>query len=153
MPGFEPPDAAFETRVRASFARQHVMRTIGATLTRVRPGEVTIELPFRPDLTQQHGFVHAGVVTIIADSACGYAAFSLMPPEASVLTVEYKVNLLSPARGDRLVAHARVTKPGRVLTVCTADVAALSDGRERPVATMLATLMAIRDRPDLPPGL
>jgi uncharacterized protein (TIGR00369 family) len=110
-------DPAFEARVRASFARQGVMTTIGARLTRVAAGAVEIELPFRSDLTQQHGFVHAGVITTIADSACGYAAFSLMPAEASVLTVEYKVNLLAPARGDRFVARGRVVKPGRTLTV------------------------------------
>jgi uncharacterized protein (TIGR00369 family) len=146
-------DPAFEARVRASFARQGVMTTIGARLTRVAAGAVEIELPFRSDLTQQHGFVHAGVITTIADSACGYAAFSLMPAEASVLTVEYKVNLLAPARGDRFVARGRVVKPGRTLTVCAADVVAVTAAGETPVSTMLATLMALYDRPDLPRGL
>ena len=152
MPNFEPQDPGFETRVRASFARQRVMQTIGARLIRVIPGETVIELPFRDDLTQQHGFVHAGIVTTIADSACGYAAFTLMPAESAVLTVEYKVNLLAPARGERMIARARVTRPGRTLTVCLADVVALADGRETPIATMLATLMAVHDRPDVPGG-
>jgi uncharacterized protein (TIGR00369 family) len=154
VPAAPPPrDQAFEVRVRASFARQSVMTTIGARLTRVTPGAVEIELPFRSDLTQQHGFVHAGVITTIADSACGYAAFSLMPAEASVLTVEYKVNLLAPARGDRFVARGRVMKPGRTLTVCAADVVAVTAAGETPVSTMLATLIALYDRPDLPPGV
>lgn len=153
MPNFEPQDPGFETRVRASFARQRVMQTIGARLARVVPGETVIELPFRDDLTQQHGFVHAGIVTTIADSACGYAAFTLMPAGASVLTVEYKVNLLAPARGERMIARARVTRPGRTLTVCLADVVALADGRETPIAIMLATLMAVQDHPDVPRGL
>ncbi len=152
MPAFEPSDPRFESRVRASFARQKLMTTIGACLTRVAPGEIVIELPFRDDLTQQHGFVHAGIVTTIADSACGYAALSLMAPEAAVLTVEYKVNLLAPARGERMVARGRVLKPGRTLTVCWADVAARERGAERPVATMLATLMAIRERADVEAG-
>jgi uncharacterized protein (TIGR00369 family) len=152
MPPFEPQDPAFDARVRASFALQRVMRTLGARLTRVAPGETEITLPFREDLTQQHGFLHAGIVTTIADSACGYAAFSLMPPDAAVLTVEYKVSLLAPARGDALVARGRVIRAGRTLTVCVGEVVALSDGAEKAVATMLATMMTLRERPDLPPG-
>lgn len=139
--------------MRASFACQEVMTTIGAALTRVSAGEVDIELPFRQDLTQQHGFLHAGIVTTIVDSACGYAALSLMPAEASVLTVEYKVNLLSPARGALMIARGRVLKPGRTLTVCAGDVVALVDGNEKPVATMLATMMAVYERPDMPHGM
>jgi uncharacterized protein (TIGR00369 family) len=150
---FKPLDAGFEARVRASFARQQVMKTIGARLVSVEPGAIAIELPFRPDLTQQHGFLHGGIVTTIADSACGYAALSLMAPEAAVLTVEYKVNLLAPARGDAVLARARVVRPGRTLTVCEAEVVAREGGRERAVARMLATLMALTDRPDLPSGL
>jgi uncharacterized protein (TIGR00369 family) len=149
MPAFESPDPGFEKRIRGSFARQRVMQTIGATMTRVSPGEVEIALPFREDLTQQHGFLHAGVVSIIADSACGYAAYSLMPADAAVLTVEYKVNFLSPAQGDRVVARARVTKHGRTVTVSTCDVFAVTGGREQIVATMLGTLMTIRERPGL----
>ncbi|OGK97964.1 MAG: hypothetical protein A3E31_04680 [Candidatus Rokubacteria bacterium RIFCSPHIGHO2_12_FULL_73_22] len=153
MPAFEPRDPGWAARVRASFARQTVMTTIGARLGRVAPGAVDIELPFRADLCQQHGFLHAGIVTIIADSSCGYAALSLMEPDAAVLTVEFKLNLLAPARGARLVARGRVTRPGRTLTICQAEVVALQDAAETPVATMLATLMALQGRPDLPQGL
>lgn len=153
MSAWAPRDAAYDARVRASFARQALMTTIGATLVRVAPGEVDIDLPFREDLPQQHGVLHGGIVTAIADSACGDAALSLLLPEAAVLTVEYKVNLLAPARGARLLARGRVLRPGRTLTVCRADVAALDDGAERLVATMLATIMAVRDRPDVPAGL
>ncbi len=138
---FEPQDPNFETRVRASFARLSLMKTIGASLIRVSPGEVEIDLSFRQDLTQQHGFLAAGVVTAIVDTACGYAALSLMPAGPEVLTVEYKVNFVSPARGQRLIARGRVTKPGRTLTVCAGDVFALSNGSEKLVATMLATII------------
>lgn len=134
-----------EQRIRESFARQAIMTTIGASITHIGPGEVTIELPFRVEITQQHGFVHAGVVTTIVDNACGYAALSLMPPAAAVLTVEYKVNFLSPAVGDKLVATGRVLRPGRTLMVCLGEVVALTDGREKAVATMLATMIARED--------
>ena len=149
MPAFEARDSAFESRVRGSVARQRVMQTIGASLTRVSPGEVEIVLPFREDLTQQHGFLHAGIVSTIADSACGYAAYTLMPADAAVLTVEYKVNFLSPAQGDRMIARARVTKPGRTVTVCTCEVFAVKNAKERIVATMLGTIMAVRGRESL----
>lgn len=142
----EPQTARFEERVRASFARQGLMRTIGARLTRVAPGEVSIEIPYNADFTQQHGFMHAGIVTSIADTACGYAAFTLMPEDADVLSVEYKINLLAPARGEKLVARAAVHRAGRTLTVCSADVFAVTNGEEKIVATMLATMMAIRGR-------
>jgi len=145
MPTFEPQDPNFEVRVRESFARQKVMETIGASLTRVSPGEVEIELPFRDDLTQQHGFLHAAVVTAIVDSACGYAAMTLMPPDATVLTIEYKVNFVSPAMGDRMIASGHVTKPGRTITVCWGDVVAQSDGQEKLIATMLGTMITLRD--------
>lgn len=144
-----PQDPDFEARVRDSFARQAAMRLIGAELARVAPGEVDIRLPFRADLTQQHGSLHAGIVTAIADSACGYAALTLMPPSAGVVSVEFKVNLLAPAAGEAFVARARVKRSGRTLSVCTADVYALRDGEERPVATMLGTMMAVVDRPEL----
>ena len=147
MPSFEPQDPYFEARVRASFARQQVMATLGATMARVAPGEVEIELPFRADLTQQNGFLHAGIVTTIVDSACGYAAYSLMPAGVNVLTVEYKVNLLAPARGERFVARGSVLRAGRTITVCAGDVVAVQDDREQLVATMLATMMTVRDRP------
>lgn len=148
MPAFEPQDPDFEARVRASFARQQVMATLGASITRVAPGEVEIQLPFRSDLTQQNGFLHAGIVTTILDSACGYAAFSLMPAGVNVLTVEYKVNLIAPAVGALFAARGRVVKPGRTITVCTGEVVAVQDGRERLVATMQATMMQIHHRPD-----
>jgi uncharacterized protein (TIGR00369 family) len=122
------------------------MTTIGAEMTHVTPGAVEIVLPFRADLTQQHGFLHAGIITTIVDSACGYAALSLMPPDTGVLTVEYKVNFLAPAAGERFFARGRVTKPGRTLTVCAGDIFAQQDGHERLIATMLTTMMAIRDR-------
>lgn len=144
-----PVDSGFEPRVRASFARQRLMDTIGAVLTRVDPGAVEIALPYRTDLTQQHGFIHAGIVATILDSACGYAAFSLMPADVAVLTVEYKINLLRPAKGDRLVARARVVRSGKTLTVCTGDVVAQTGGPENVVATMLATIMAVPQRDDL----
>ena len=143
MPAFAPQDENFEARVRSSFARQRLMETIGAELTRVAAGEVEIALPFREDLTQQHGYLHAGVVTSIVDSACGYAALSLTPADAEVLSVEYKINLLSPARGERIIARGRVIRAGRNLTVCLGDVFAVSDGQEKLVATMLATMMTV----------
>jgi uncharacterized protein (TIGR00369 family) len=146
---FTPLDPQFEARVRSSFARQRVMGTIGAVLTRVEPGAVTIELPFREDLTQQHGFLHAGIVTTVLDSACGYAAFSLMPADVAVLTVEYKVNLLAPAKGERMVAQGRVLRTGRTLTVCSGDVLAPAGQGDKVVATMLATLMAVPERDGL----
>ena len=144
MMTFEPHDPNFESRVRASFARQGLMETIGARLTGVSAGEVEIELPFREDLTQQHGYLHAGVVTSIVDSACGYAALTLTPASAEVVSVEYKINLLSPAVGERFVARGRVLRAGRNLTVCAGDVFAQVKGKEKLVATMLATMMTVR---------
>ena len=143
---FTPADAAFEQRVRASFARQRVMSTIGAELTSVSSGEVVIELPFREDLTQQHGYLHAAMITAIVDSACGYAASTLMPADAAVLTAEYKVNFLAPAAGRRFVAYGRVMKPGRTLTVTVGDVIAETEAGPKQVATMLATIMTVGGR-------
>jgi uncharacterized protein (TIGR00369 family) len=143
---FQPSDPDFASRVRASFVRQTVMTTIGAEMTQIAPGAVEIAMPYRADLAQQHGFLHAGVISMIVDSACGYAALSLMPGDTGVLTVEYKVNFIAPAAGERFVARGRVTKPGRTLTVCVGDVFAQQDGEERLIATMLTTMMAIRDR-------
>jgi uncharacterized protein (TIGR00369 family) len=125
------------------------MQTIGARIVRVDPGEVELELPFRDDLTQQHGFLHAGIVTALVDSACGYAALSLMDREAAVLSVEYKVNLLAPAVGDRMRAVGRVIKSGRTLVVCTGEVIAVAGDSESVVTVMQATMMAVRDRPEL----
>jgi uncharacterized protein (TIGR00369 family) len=146
---FKATDPAYENRVRESFARQTVMSTIGANMTIVTPGFVEIELPFRSDLSQQNGFIHAGIITTICDSACGYAAFTLMPLGTAVLTVEFKVNLLSPAKGDVIIARGRVTRPGKTLTVCAGDVFARSGDDEKVIATMLATMMCLRDRTDL----
>lgn len=129
-------------RVAMSYGNQKAMALIGAALTEIGEGTATIELPVRPDLTQQHGFVHAGIVTMIVDTACGYAAYSTMSPDSAVLTVEFKVNFISPAMGERLIARGRVLKPGRTLTVCQGDVFAVNDGREKLVATMLATMIA-----------
>ncbi len=143
---FTPQDPQYEARVRASFAGQRVMETLGASLVRVEPGAVEIVLPFRADLTQQHGFLHAGIVATILDSACGYAAFSLMPADAAVLTVEYKINLLRPAAGERFAARARVVRAGQTLTVCSGDVFAQEGEEEKAVATMLATIMAVAER-------
>jgi uncharacterized protein (TIGR00369 family) len=143
-----PPNPDFAARVRDSFARQAAMRLIGATLTEVLPGRVTIALPVRDDLTQQHKFVHGGIVGMIADSAGGYAAFTLMPADASVLTVEYKINMLAPATGETLVARGAVLKPGRTLSVVRADVCSLSAGREKLVATMQQTLMVMHGMED-----
>jgi uncharacterized protein (TIGR00369 family) len=142
-----PADPAFAERVRSSFNKQKIMHTLGATLTRVEPGRVEIEMPFRPELTQQHGFLHAGVTTTIADSACGYAALSVMPPNTGVLSIEYKVNLLAPGQGSRFVARGRVVRAGRTIIVCSSDVLAISEGQETMVATMLATILVVRDRP------
>jgi uncharacterized protein (TIGR00369 family) len=147
--GFQPQDPGYEGRVRASFARQRAMDTLGARLVRVAPGEVEIELPFREDLTQQHGFLHAGIVTAVLDSACGYAAFTLMPADAAVLSIEFKTNLLSPARGELLVAAARVVRAGRTVTVCQADARMRDGGREKHVATMLGTMMTLQNREGL----
>jgi len=145
----EPSNPHFEEAVRNSFAAQQLMATIGARLTLVAAGEIEIRVRFRPDLTQQHGFLHAGVVTSALDSACGYAAFSLMPDGVGVLTVEFKTNLLAPARGEELIARGRVVRVGRTITVCQADASMISDGVETSVATMLATIMMVRDRPDV----
>ena len=141
-----PRDADYEARVRASFARQRFMATLGATLERVTPGEVAIAFGFRDDLTQQHGYLHAGVMTAVADSACGYAALTTMEPNAGVLAVEFKINLLAPGRGERFVAVARVVRSGRTLTVCTCDVIAEADGARTTIALMQGTMMAVRGR-------
>jgi uncharacterized protein (TIGR00369 family) len=140
------PDPGFERKVRESFARQRAMATLGASLARVVPGEVDLTLPFRADLTQQHGFLHGGVITAVVDSACGYAALSLMPAGTAVLTVEFKVNLVSPGRGERFLARGRVIRPGRTLMVCAGEMVVDEPGAEQVVALMQATMMVIRDR-------
>lgn len=144
-----PRDPSFEVGVRRRISRLTPMSTIAARLTRIVPGEVEIDMPVRDELTQQHGFVAAGIVTAIIDTACGYAAMSLMPSGHTVVTVEYKVNFVAPARGERLVARRRVVKPGRALTVCAGEVHALTPSGEKPVTTMLGTMMALKDRPEV----
>jgi uncharacterized protein (TIGR00369 family) len=146
---FEPQDPDFEARIRRSFARQGALVTMGASLTRVSPGEVEIQLPFRPELSQQHGFLHAGVTTAVVDTACGYAALTLMPAGAAVLSIEFKVNLLAPGQGERFIATGRVVKPGRTVTVCAGEVEAVRGGARKTVAIMQATMMSVRDRPGL----
>lgn len=143
---FQPQDPQFAARVRASFGRQKAMALIGASLTAVEPGYVEIRLPFRDDLTQQKGYVHGGIVGMIGDSACGYSAFSLMPADCSLVTVEYKINILNPAVGA-LLAHGQVVKPGRTLTVTRGEVYA-ADGTH--VASMQQTLLMLAGTPDTP---
>ena len=143
---FSPRDPDFERRVRASFSRQAAMHTLGATIERVAPGEVDLALPFRDDLTQQHGFLHAGIITAVVDSACGYAALSLMDPGAAVMSVEFKMQLLAPARGARFSALGRVVRSGRTLTVVAGELR--TDAGEV-VALLNGTMMAVRDRPGL----
>ncbi|WP_295805707.1 PaaI family thioesterase [uncultured Nitratireductor sp.] len=139
-----------EARVRASFARQKMMRTIGAELTLVTPGIVEIEMPYAEALTQQHGFLHAGVISTALDSACGYAAFSLMPEDAAVLTIEFKVNLLAPGRGERFLFRGTVTKPGRTIIVADGQAYGYSsEGDAKLIATMTGTMMTIVGREGL----
>ncbi len=145
-PAFEPKDSGYAERVRASFARQAAMRTIGASLEAVEPGRVVIGLPWAEPLTQQHGFLHAGMVATALDSACGYAGFSLMPPDAAVLTIEFKINLLAPARGERFRMEGLVIKPGRTVTVAEGRAYAVERGQEKLIATMNCTLMAVIGR-------
>lgn len=142
-PGFEPRDPDFDARVRTSFARQNFMDLLGARILSVAPGAVEIELPIRRELEQQHGFAHAGVAWSIADSAAGYASQSLMAPSEGVLTVEFKINLLAPAKGERLIARGRVERAGRRLTVARADVYAVAGGKETHVATAMGTFMTM----------
>lgn len=151
MTGLVAQDPEFERRVRGSFARQAFMATLGATLETVTAGEVVIALPFSDSLTQQHGFLHAGVLASVVDSACGYAALTLMPAGAAVLSVEFKVNMLAPAAGRRFRAVGRVRKAGRTVTVCEGELHAFADGATegKLVALMQGTMMTVRDRPDL----
>lgn len=144
-PAFEPGDLGYEQRVRETFARQGLMATFAAELRSIKPGAVEIEVPFSPELSQQDAFFHAGVGMAILDTACGCAAFTLMPPGTRVLTVELKVNLLAPAVGDFLQARGEVVRPGRNLTVCRGDAYAISGGGSKHVATVLATMTAIAE--------
>jgi uncharacterized protein (TIGR00369 family) len=141
-----PRDPAFEARIRASFARQGLMSTLGASLLSVAPGAVEVALPTRDSIAQQHGFIHAGALAAIADTAAGYAALSLMAPGVGVLTTEFKINLVAPAVGERVVARGRVIKSGRMLTLAQAEIVAERSGDEKLVALLTATLMAIEGR-------
>lgn len=143
---FEAQDPEFAPRVRESFARQAFMATLGARLARVEPGAVDIELPVREALTQQHGSVHAGAVASVLDSAAGYAAFSLMPAGAGVVSVEFKLNLLEPARGDSILAEGRVVRAGRTLFTCTAEAWATDGGERKRVALLQGTMMCLVGR-------
>ncbi len=146
MVEFRPADPAFEARTRASFARQGAMAHLGAVLESVAPGRVQIALPYRPELSQQHGFFHAGMIATIADSAGGYAGFTLFPVEAGVLTVEFKINLIAAADGERAVAVGEVIRSGRTLTVCRIDAYVEKAGQRAHCATGMQTLMCLVGR-------
>lgn len=148
-PTFEPRNPGFDARVRESFARQAAMRTLGATLAVVKPGQVEITLPWAESLTQQHGFLHAGMVATALDSACGYAGFTLMAADAAVLTIEFKINLLAPAQGQSFRMVGTVVKPGRTVTVCEGHAYAIDGEQEKLVATMGCTLMAVIGRDNI----
>jgi uncharacterized protein (TIGR00369 family) len=146
---FQPADGQFAERVRASFERQGAMATIGARLGRIEAGEVEILLDWAQGLTQQHGFLHAGMVGTALDSACGYCAYTLMAADAGILTIEYKINLLAPAKGQQFRMVGTVLKPGRTISVAEGRAYAIDGGREKLVATMNATLMTILGRADV----
>ncbi len=141
---FQPKDPNYVARITTSFALQAAMRHLGITLARVEPGEVELRFDYRPELTQQDGFIHAGITATAVDSACGYAAFTLMPADARVLTIEFKINLLAPGQGDYFRAIGRVVKPGRTITVCEGEVLACKGQDAKRVATISATMMAVK---------
>src|SRR5438067_12088131 len=145
---FVPSDPGYAARVKSSFDRQEPMRLIGARIADLGPGFCSIELPFRHDLTQQHGYIHAGIVSAIADSAGGYAGFTLFPAGSSVLTVEYKLNLLAPASGERLIAEAEVIRPGRTLSITRGEVYAEADCKRTLCAIMQQTLIVLLGKAD-----
>lgn len=149
LPQFEPKIPGYAARVQDSFARQGAMATLGASLGDIQPGRVVIEMAWAAGLSQQHGFLHAGMVATALDSACGYAGFTLMPEGTGVLTIEYKINLLAPAKGQRFRMVGQVVKPGRTVTVTEGRAYAIDDGREKLIATMGATLMTITGRDDV----
>ena len=147
---FKSLDPNYEMKVRESFLRQGFMKFIGAKLVKVKPGYCEIHLSYKKELSQQHGFFHAGVIGTIADNTGGYAAYSLMGPESSILTVEYKLNLVAPGDGELLIGRARVEKPGRTLTVCRSEVFVVKNGIEKLCATSLMTLIAMTAMVDEP---
>jgi uncharacterized protein (TIGR00369 family) len=146
MARFEPNNPDFRNVAAETFGRQQAMRTLGISIARLEPGEVDLAMAYSPDFTQQNGFVHAGVITAGLDTACGIAAFTLMPAGSDILTVEFKTNLLAPASGERFFFRATVVKPGRTLTICDARAYAERNGTEHLVATMTGTLMALARR-------
>ncbi|WP_279214401.1 PaaI family thioesterase [Delftia acidovorans] len=146
VPRLDPANSDFARRVRDSFARQGAMHTLGAELSLLEPGAVDVCLAWAPGLTQQHGFLHAGMVSTALDSACGYAGLTLMPADAAVLTIEFKINLLAPAKGQRFRMEGRVIKPGRTIIVTEGRAYAIDEGREKLVATMGCTLMCVQGR-------
>jgi len=139
----------FRERIRQSYGRQPAMETIGATLTRIEQAMVEIELPFDQKLTQQHGLLHGGIISAALDTACTYAAFSVIPPDASLLTIEFKVNLMSPGRGERFLFRGEITKPGFTIVVADGRAYALADGPAKLIASMTATMMVVRGREDI----
>jgi uncharacterized protein (TIGR00369 family) len=149
MSEFTARTTDYAERVADSFARQAALSTMGAELISVAPGKVVVEMPHDDRFTQQHGFIHAGVTTTVLDTACGYAAFSLMPENAGVLTIELKTNLLAPAAGEKFVFVGRVIKPGRTVTFCEGEAFALSDGTKKRIATLSATMMTVLGRDDV----
>ena len=148
-PRFEPRDPDYRSKVEQSFGRQQVMRTLGIRIAHLEAGRIELEMPYTDEYTQQHGFLHAGIVATALDSACGYAAFSLMERDAAILTVEFKTNLIAPAKGERFVFRAEVLKPGRTLTVCEARAFGIDGGVEKLIASMTGTLMALHGRSDV----
>jgi uncharacterized protein (TIGR00369 family) len=146
MPRFEPKNPDYRRVAAATFEQQQAMRTLDISIARLEPGEVDLSMPYSADFTQQNGFVHAGIITAGLDNACGIAAFTLMPSGCDILTVEFKTNLLAPAKGDRFAFRAHVVKPGRTLTVCEARAFAQTGGTETLIATMTGTLMTLAQR-------
>lgn len=146
---FQAKDPNYQQKVYESFARQGAMKTLGISIHSLSPGALELHMPYDPRFTQQHGFLHAGIVTTALDSACGYAAFSLMPAEAAVLSIEFKSNLLAPAEGEHFRFCAQVTKPGRTITFTEAKAYAQKGNQEKLIATLSATLMAVFDRPNI----
>lgn len=146
IPQFVPNDEAYKEKVTESFSRQAVMKTVGATIVSIEPGQVELQFQHDIKLTQQHGFIHGGIVTTVMDSACGYGALSLMPEDSGVLTIEFKTNLLSPAKGEKYLAIGRVKKTGRTISVCDGELFAYTGDQKKLVATMTCTLMTLVNR-------
>ena len=146
MPAFEPKDPDFRARIAASFTRQTAMASLGVTIAHLEPGEIELAMPYSGAFTQQHGFIHAGIIATALDSACGYAAFSLLPPETAILTVEFKTSLLAPAKGERFTFIGQVVKPGRTITFCESQAFAYEGGASKLIATMSSSLIAILGR-------